>query len=485
MIFVCAAALFLATSGGRLYVNDAYVKMLTARAIVDRGSPAIPSQGQLTVVSPKTGYSYAKFGLLHSLLFIPASVAAKGLVAVGVLPPERRPAAEDTFASLLSPICAALAAGLLYLFTCELFGSPRSGIALAALLALGTMIWPYAKRSWTEMPQTTLLLLAAWLLASMRDRPGGMRPLFAGFAFGSVVALRITGIVLLPLFLLFPAIRPGKSTGPLRTAVLFLAGTLVAVIPLVAVPNAVRFGSVTGLYRWRTGGFTTPFLEGFLGLLVSPGESVFLYSPVLIAALFTAAALWRRDRGAFLFAFGIPAALVLLYSSWWFHAYTWGPRFLIPAVPFLLLPLALLAVPKRRTGRLLLGTLIVLSVAVQVLGVSFHLGDLPRLAKPLIDAGFLPPDGVLTRDDTWHNPLRTRLVSHLLTLKESIPLLLSGKGSEIPFDFWPATVRERFGVSRKTTMLMEGALLAVFFLSAEKLRRRFVQRAGGSGVSSV
>ena len=50
--------------------------------------------------------------------------------------------------------------------------------------------------------------------------------------------------------------------------------------------------------------------------------------------------LLRVDRATCAAAGLAPAALIVLYASWWFHAYTWGPRFLLPAVPFLALPLA-------------------------------------------------------------------------------------------------------------------------------------------------
>ena len=126
-----------------------------------------------------------------------------------------------------------------------------------------------------------------------------------------------------------------------------------------------------------------------------------------------------------------------------------------------------------------LASLVGWSVVVQSLGGSLHLGDLPRLAAPLLRAGALPPGDALTRDDTWHHLFRTRLASHLLTLKESVPLLASGEGEKIPFDFWPGTVRERFGVSRWATTLVEGILVALFLFCAKKLRSELSLSAVG------
>lgn len=486
-ITATAAALFLATSGGRLYVSDSHVKLSTARSIVDRASTAIPSFGQLTVVSPETGRIYSKFEILHSLMMLPACFAAKGITAAGLAPPELRYPLESVLASAASPLFAALAAGLLFLFIQGLFRDRRSALALAALFCLATMVWPYSKRSWTELPQLTFLLSAAWLLVAARHRPGRALLLAAGASFGGVVALRITGIVLLPLFVLFLVLPPYPRDRIIERLSLFLVGIALMVLPLIAIVNQVQFGSLFAIYGWRSGGFTTNFALGLRGFLISPGESFFLYSPILLLAPLAARRLWLRDKGAFSLAFGIPAALMLLYASWWFHAYTWGPRFLLPAIPFLLVPVALVLRSSRPFARRLVIALVALSVFVQVLGVAFHLGDLPELAEPLMRAGWLPPDGELARNDTWHHPLRTRLASHLLVLVESIPKLLQGNASSIPIDFWPGTVKGMLGVPFRVSLPIEASLLGFFLFGFIKMRRewkrfeRGIDQSAGTG----
>ena len=69
---------------------------------------------------------------------------------------------------------------------------------------------------------------------------------------------------------------------------------LVAIL-LVGAYNAVRFGSPaeTG-YGETAQAFTTPLYIGLYGLLLSPGKSVFLYAPILLAAIFGWFPLRRR-----------------------------------------------------------------------------------------------------------------------------------------------------------------------------------------------
>jgi hypothetical protein len=218
-------------------------------------------------------------------------------------------------------------------------------------------------------------------------------------------------------------------------------------------------------------GFTTPFWSGLAGLLGSPGESVFLYSPVLIAAAFLLPGLRRADRAAFAAACLAPAALIVLYASWWFHAYTWGPRFLLPAIPFLTLPLAR---PEAWTGRVrpFLVVLIVLSLCLQILGVLFHVGDLAELEKPLVRHGFLRADRTLTREDTWFHPLHTRPASHLLIAGEGIAAFARGRPAPVAPDLWPLALRDAFGVPLRFTAPLEAFLLLLASCGMIGLARR-------------
>jgi hypothetical protein len=106
------------------------------------------------------------------------------------------------------------------------------------------------------------------------------------------------------------------------------------------------------------------------------------YSPALILALSGAVWFWRsrlaEARAVLVFCAGIAAIYVLLYGKWymWHGGYSWGPRFIVPLMPFL----ALLAAPAwdaavlqgrwaGAVGRFVVAALVALSVAVQWLGM--------------------------------------------------------------------------------------------------------------------
>ena len=146
-------------------------------------------------------------------------------------------------------------------------------------------------------------------------------------------------------------------------------------------------------------GFTGNLLEGLYGLLLSPGKSVFLYVPLLLALPWAARPFARRF-GAEAMLIGALTLITLLQSAlWWiwWAGWGWGPRFLVPLMPFLVLPLGTLF--ATRAGRRGLIVLLALAIGVNLLGilVDFNIyindlthGDMAREAIYLYQPAFSP-----------------------------------------------------------------------------------------------
>ena len=130
--------------------------------------------------------------------------------------------------------------------------------------------------------------------------------------------------------------------------------------------------------------------DGLYGLLLSPGKSLFLYAPpLLLSVLGLPFFLRAKGRLAFVFV-ATPLVYLLVYGSkgvW--HGGGWGPRYLVPALPFLALwalPVwdAVLR-PGRGRGTVALraaaAVLVVVGVGVQLLGVAKQV-TFPASAAP-------------------------------------------------------------------------------------------------------
>jgi hypothetical protein len=136
--------------------------------------------------------------------------------------------------------------------------------------------------------------------------------------------------------------------------------------------NWVRFGSAfeTGYLRDPVVGFGGSIWSGAWGLLFSSYASLFLYCPIALLSIAGCVALWRRDRAAAALLAALFVSFFLLYASLgnWMAGRSYGPRFLVPLLPALVLPLAWWR-PAGRGSRLAAAAIVVLSILVQLPGV--------------------------------------------------------------------------------------------------------------------
>jgi hypothetical protein len=103
------------------------------------------------------------------------------------------------------------------------------------------------------------------------------------------------------------------------------------------------------------------------GLLLSPGKGLLEYAPPALLAPFGVALRARRRAETVLLLALILIDLIAHANVLirWVGGWSWGPRFLMPVLPLILLLLAPLLGPGRRHGRLVRRTL----AALAVLGV--------------------------------------------------------------------------------------------------------------------
>ena len=115
--------------------------------------------------------------------------------------------------------------------------------------------------------------------------------------------------------------------------------------------------------------------KGVLGLAVSPGKGLLWYCPAIFL-LVLAAPRFARRYGALSLGFAtIAVAFFLLYGyvTYWHGDPAWGPRYVYPVVPFLILPLGEVLRwrgTRRRVVWLVTAAVVLISFGVQVSAVS-------------------------------------------------------------------------------------------------------------------
>jgi 4-amino-4-deoxy-L-arabinose transferase-like glycosyltransferase len=289
-------------------------------------------------------------------------------------------------AMLTMAFVTALTGALLFLYVRRLRFSRGVALGVALLYGLATMAWVYARYLFSESLTGLALLAAALFLLRYRDRGRVLEVVLAGICLGVTVLTRLNDAVVIALFALLLvayAWQRGERTPGRLVGLLALMGVpVLAALAADGVYNTLRFGNPldTGYLFGQREQFSTPLFTGLYGLTFSPGRGLFWHNPILLAALLGWPALVRRHRVEGLLAAGVGLYYLLFWSLWylWWGGHSWGPRFLVAALPFAILPLAPVletaaraagALPYRRILIVGLVVLAMLSVAVQLLGV--------------------------------------------------------------------------------------------------------------------
>jgi hypothetical protein len=235
---------------------------------------------------------------------------------------------------------------------------PGYGTAAAVTLGLCTLVLPFSTLYFSHVLAALLGFAAFAVLWRERDRAGSLplvalAGLLAGLAFASEYPLGLGGAVLGAYAI---------SRGPrLRRGLAYAGGAIAGAAPLFAYnlwafgslahlsyANAVKTQGVTGhdvLGSNSTGffGISMPNPRVALELLFS-SKGLLTLAPVLAMGVVGTVLLHRRGRRAEAWTIGGLALVYLAYNSgYWlpFGGGTPGPRFLMPLIPFLALPLVL------------------------------------------------------------------------------------------------------------------------------------------------
>jgi hypothetical protein len=226
-------------------------------------------------------------------------------------------------------VYGALTVALLYLCSNRIYS--RNVSLVVALSLLATTLGLAYKQTMSEPLQGLLLVLSLRaILAERFSSTAFTLPLAACFLVRNSAIGYIAGG-----FVLLLALRRWR-------AAVELAGWSAVSALLWMAYNVYRFGDPLSsgyVSAWDT--FPFDVVPGFVHLTLSPGRGLFFYSPILLLGLLGLPALWRRHREAAAFIAAMVGGGLALFCCWnWTAAGgCYGPRYIIPLCPLLLLPL--------------------------------------------------------------------------------------------------------------------------------------------------
>ena len=417
-VFFLLLALFTATFDGPAASPDAEVSFQTTSALWRTGSLALSGTPEAEALvahakrTPPGGFSvragvprdgaqpyYGWYGVGQALVALP-------FYAVGTLLGKAAPALErdhgatrrhDTprseylehlFVGWRSPVLGALTGMLVVLALLRLGLSRRlcflSGLGYGAT----TFAWPQALSDLSDVQATALVALACYALLYLYQQPSRRAALVLGISAGLAFLTR-TGcapmIVCLDVAFLLACrsgpLSSGGEPGELRARrwgmLLFGLVPQLLLLGLWLLLNQLRFGHVldSGYGEALQGGLMggDP-LRAALGLLVSPGKGLLWMAPALLllpTGVKRARALGQPGLVLFVVVMTLGAFLPAIATRGWHGAWTFGPRYVLPALPLLWI-LASLGFARSDIDtrpRLALHALMALGLLVQVPGV--------------------------------------------------------------------------------------------------------------------
>lgn len=393
---------------GSIESQDGFTYLAVARNIYYNHEPTAPIDEYNTVPRiniplstyvGKDGKTYATTGLGFSLAFIP-SVAITDLIYkhFAVLPLIHFPLDADWLILLTASFTNIFfAAGLgvtLFFYFKELKIKTKTSFFFTLLSLFATNLFPYAKHSMPHMMFTFFLVLSFFLLKKYSsDRRKKLLMFFSGLSYGIVIItynqtffLPAIPYILYYLFLTKPKFNKENLVNTLNDLLLFALGAL----PFFGTSTwfehvharGWNLNSLSSLkYEAKQSLLVPPtiFFEGLYGQLLSSGRSIFLYSPLLLIPIIFWAKTKREIRAETIVFTSLSIIYILFYASQvygtmtiWHGESSWGPRYLVPIIPFgILLTAKIYTYLSRKQKVFVVLPLILIGLYVEFLGIIF------------------------------------------------------------------------------------------------------------------
>lgn len=332
-------------SSGQIENPDTHLRLTQARIYLEEGLLSMPQDvgeemhGNVATIA---GQRCMVYNPGQSLIFVPFYAFAKLLFS--------DQGEVYYFAaflvSFINLIIHALSAYLLFRI-CSNLGSTNKQAYIVSLIFCFTSFSLLAAQHSYEHHFEMFLVLLSFLFATSKQYRNNW--LYAGFAISLGLVFRNTTVFAIPALILLLDKRQ----------ILKFGLGLVPGFIFVLVYNYLRFDNVfeTGYgTAWTlANGSALKFwsLErapiNFFGLLFSPAKGILVFSPTIVIGLFLMKKLWLSNRRIALSALVLSLTYLCVFAmnfAWHGSIWSFGPRYILPIVPFLYLPLVHLKLNK-------------------------------------------------------------------------------------------------------------------------------------------
>lgn len=366
LIFCLLGLAYLATAKGFIEISDTHFSILTARSIVEKGSPSIEEYAGGYCLESWNGRYYSKYGIGLALIFVPYVITAKIISNIFHAP------FGFTVDFLISFYNILFGAGtgliFFYMLKNRFNVTLKVSAAMALILGLATMQWRYSIWTFSEVTQGFFLLLSIYFV--LQNTKKGL--IAASLSYALLILIGMINIVYAPLLLIYILANNRSSIKRALSSIAAFLSFIIIAVCLHLLFNYMRFHNIFEFGYGVEGGMF--YLSGIKNnipkLLYYLDKGIFIYNPVLIlsaAGYFVFFRYFLREAALFL---SIIILNLVTTSMWhmWYGGWCWGPRFLVPVLALWLLPLYIF-ISKKGITRYITAIFLLASITVQLLSV--------------------------------------------------------------------------------------------------------------------
>jgi len=372
---LCAGLVAFAVQSGELGSADTMHRLQTAHSFWTSEPPVFPHEYPEFGVHGRGGKLYDWYGLGQPLLLLPFDVVGTYIAKLPIFQDygnDTDPTVRNIFVTYaVNILINVLTAVICYRLLILLGFPPLEAIAGVLALLFSTTHLHYTQNT-MENNYIQLLSLTGFAFQYEWLRSGSRRALVIGSAgFGLNLLTRLTtgldliaGGVFLLLILWFEGggkhefgkrlVEYAKLALPIYAFFLFcdrlyqfyrFGSWTTTYVHYFTLEHRLQDPSLPANYPW-----STPFHQGFLGPLISPEKSIFLFDPLIVLTLLVAGLAWKRFSSsvkAYLVAtLFLVLAYICFYARYyeWSGNFAWGDRYVSTAVEmaaFISVPLLL------------------------------------------------------------------------------------------------------------------------------------------------
>lgn len=350
-IFLLFAAVYSLTYKGIGILGDSFTPFLMAEGLLHGmlgyDVSSFPPEQQALIAHALTGGMRYVFGLGWIFLVLP-------FVVLGHLIALAFPAYYKLYIVLFvggffGVLCAAAAQVVFFKVCRQLKYSCRTSLWLTLAFGFGTFFWDSARGVSIEGVLAWLFLLNFLLLLRYGAAPSRKTAMLAGCCVAAALLCKIYAVAFVPAFVGY---MYWQSRGRTKDLLLY-TGVALAGLCLHACFHMWNQRSMTALFGYPMQTMQISYIRWFeviYGYLFSAGNSILLYAPPLWASLIALNRFQKNHRAIAVMAGALFVLAIVLHSQnpgWYGGGF--GPRHLIPVLPFLMLPAGLLLESAWRT----------------------------------------------------------------------------------------------------------------------------------------